>query len=183
MDSEATVEESVTARTLTVSARDDYDIVAYFATFTYCSGDMLLNVRQRLLISIFLDYTKQSFLYETNSSGASNVYLMDLEALRPALGESIPNGQDLLPATVAVKVRTVRNTQNWRPLKSLGIELRVLTDCKVRDHPNVVVFLGNSWEYGDAEHKVILPVTIFEAETLGNLNTHHGKHPNLTLGL
>jgi serine/threonine protein kinase len=185
MENDKTIEESVTATTPFNGSRNDYDVLAYFADFTYCSGNLVQNVAQRLLLSIFVDNTKQNFPIQSNSGAASQVFVMkSAHFLEPALGESTANP---LPEIIAVKRRTVKGSRNsirdWRPLKSLSTELRILTDRDIRDHPNIVNFLGNCWQYADDEHTLILPVMIFEATTLGDLQTYHDQHPDLTLGL
>jgi serine/threonine protein kinase len=163
----------------------DYDMLFYLAELIECSGNLVRNVPQRMLLSTLIDETKQRFPIKSNSGGTSQVFVVESADFLEAAGRHLPANP--LPKTIAVKLRIPKTSSDsrypWRPLKSLCAELRILTDSGMRDHPNIVKLLGNCWQMTEDAQNSILPAMIFEATALGDLQTYHDQHPELTLGL
>lgn len=173
----------MTASTPLHASGQEYDLLAYFADFTYLSGDLTLNEAQRLLLSILIDDTKHSLPQQSNSGATSQVFVVESADFFSRKISRL----DPFPRLIAVKRRIFKGhayqvARDWKPLKSLSTELRVLTDSKIRAHPNIVGFLGNCWSYADEARTLILPMIILEATELGDLQIYHDRNPDLTLG-
>jgi serine/threonine protein kinase len=166
------------------SLTDRYDMLAYLAEFIASAGDMAKNRRQMLLLSLLVDGSKQRFPTESVSGNASRVFVMKSNRLLESYN-SVPAG-NTLPDTVAVKMRRNKNSgggEDLAGLKSLATELRILTDSKIQAHPNIIKLLGICWQYADDERNIISPVMLYDTTTLGDLETYHDNHKDLSLGV
>ncbi|KAK1832866.1 hypothetical protein QBC39DRAFT_64619 [Podospora conica] len=67
-------------------------------------------------------------------------------------------------------------------LRSMATELRILTNHTIRTHENIIGLIGTCWEGTGSEERILLPIFVYEASELGDLNSWLPQNPDITLG-
>jgi serine/threonine protein kinase len=72
-----------------------------------------------------------------------------------------------------------RSALSHRLLDSMATEIQILNDERLRNHPNVVNFLGICWElHGDLK-QFTMPIMVLETAEAGDLSTYLRERPEI----
>jgi serine/threonine protein kinase len=148
------------------SKQRDHDLLSFMSTFiiTHQGFDLSLT-----LLSVLIDDASIDVRTRSNKRGYFSVYLARTQDLFEARflndeGNLLPDTRDL-PELVAVKIprpdgdlNSAKSRKMW---SSMAMELQILRNKFISNHPNVVQFLGVSWK--SVKEGVLMPSFVLEA--------------------
>ncbi|KAF2021703.1 ankyrin [Aaosphaeria arxii CBS 175.79] len=170
-----------------VLAHRPFDILAFLALAFRRMDDIAKDALQQYLSRIFLDDELLSYASSGGSGGSFSVSVIrskDIEDIQ--IRKQQQGSRGILPESVAVRVaklaESVELRQTQKMLYSMAKEIAVLTNDDIRACNNIVRLLGACWSYSNPEKSVLLPVLVYEAAPLGDLDKFLDSHKRLPLG-
>ncbi|KAF1841209.1 uncharacterized protein K460DRAFT_421020 [Cucurbitaria berberidis CBS 394.84] len=173
-----------------VTLRDDvsFDILAFMALYFGTMEEISKDLRQMALADTFFDARLLSLASGGGAGGSFAVSIVKSEdmARLQRQNERAGNVSEILPQLIALRVPKLatgtEQQQRQRILTSIAKEIAVLANDEVREYENVVKLFGACWSYANPEKTVLLPVLVYEAAPLGDLDAFLLSHRNLPIG-
>ncbi|CAO2654553.1 Nn.00g112860.m01.CDS01 [Neocucurbitaria sp. VM-36] len=173
-----------------VDNEDDlpFDILAFMALYFGTMEETSKDPRQLALSGTFFDARLLSLASGGGSGGSFAVTVVKSEdmARLQRKNEQEGNVSEILPRLIALRVpklaTSTEQQQRQRILTSMAKEIAVLTNEEVRACENIVKLIGACWSYANPEKTVLLPVLVYEAAPLGDLDAFLLSHKNLPIG-
>ncbi|KAF2798805.1 ankyrin [Melanomma pulvis-pyrius CBS 109.77] len=177
-----------------VASQDDalsrdrpFDILAFLALYFGRMQNIAKDVHQQMLAGLFLDDRLLSLATGGGSGGSFSVSIIKSEnIMKLQMAKHRFDFAQVLPESIALRVAKLQGSpelrQNQKMLTSMAKEISILTNEEVRKCDNVVKLIGACWSYSDPERTVLLPVLVYEAAPLGDLDAFLLSHPTLPLG-
>lgn len=165
------------------------DILAFLALYFERMERTDTDHLQLMLSQLLVDGSHLSLATSRSSGGSFAVSILKTK--------SILRGKELdtlervwsdgsVPETLALRVARFQEgsgaRQNGRLLRSMAKELAILTNPAVRECDNIIDLLGLCWTHPNRVEPLVLPVFVYEAAPLGDLDRFLKDHNNLPLG-